>query len=436
MQINKLHIQNYKCFEEVSMDLHPRFNLLVGGNGSGKTAVCEALAVALGHIIKVVDFDGSAFINDIKRKNVRTVTFDGQPKPQYPSSSYVDCNLWGEYFQQLGTYLKPKNGGVGSIVWRKSDNLFYEKLENSRKGVKIIFPLVTYYGTGRLWGWTDNTKVKKEEIPSFKQKEGVMLAYQDCLTPNSSNEAFISWYKTIDYEIQRLDQPHLTALRKVLNDGISSMVPDWEYIYFSPLDDDLVGVTNGEKRFFRQLSDGYRNTIGMVADMIYRCIQLNPHLGENVLKETPGVVLIDEIDLHLHPLWQSRVIADLQRIFPKVQFVATTHSPTVVANYANGALFVIGNDHSVRLCDEKYFGKEINEVLETVLGAPDRHKETQEKLDRLFQMIDEERPEGEFEELLTTLKTLLGLEDKEIQRAESLIAWNNFKRENPDAVHS
>lgn len=76
------------------------------------------------------------------------------------------------------------------------------------------------------------------------------------------------------------------------------------------------------------LSDGHRSTLGMVADIAYRMALLNPALGGRVVNETPGVVLIDEVNLHLHPLWQARILGDLRDIFPRVQFIVTTHAPT------------------------------------------------------------------------------------------------------------
>ena len=81
---------------------------------------------------------------------------------------------------------------------------------------------------------------------------------------------------------------------------------------------------------FHLLSDGYRNVVGMAADIAYRMATLNPHLLERVIGETPGIVMIDEIDLHLHPNWQRQVVDHLLRAFPQVQFVATTHSPFII----------------------------------------------------------------------------------------------------------
>ena len=95
------------------------------------------------------------------------------------------------------------------------------------------------------------------------------------------------------------------------------------------------------------MSDGYRNMIGMIADIAYRCIKLNPHLGVNALKETEGLVLIDELDLHLHPSWQKGIVAELVECFPKIQFVATTHSPFIVQSLSRNQLINLENEELV-----------------------------------------------------------------------------------------
>src|SRR5207249_2270078 len=79
------------------------------------------------------------------------------------------------------------------------------------------------------------------------------------------------------------------------------------------------------------LSDGVRNMVALVADLARRCASLNPHLGEAVAQLTPGVLLIDEVDMHLHPRWQQQVVDLLRRAFPSLQMVLSTHSPHVLS---------------------------------------------------------------------------------------------------------
>ncbi|XBS68611.1 AAA family ATPase [Acerihabitans sp. KWT182] len=228
---------------------------------------------------------------------------------------------------------------------RALSNIAARKLEHSRRpkaergaGKEVIFPLISYYGTGRLWA-------ENEEIGYQKQAEGITKAYTHCLSAKSSSRDFLSWYKTQDDNIRRFGDPldiiHLNALKAV----ILKLMPDkrWVDTEFDYKLNTLVGTysdRNGRKYrlAYNQLSDGLRNIIGIAADMAYRCIQLNPHLGGNVVVDTPGVVLIDEIDLHLHPVWQKSIIQDFKDAFPKLQFIATTHSPFIVQSLGEGEL--------------------------------------------------------------------------------------------------
>ena len=82
------------------------------------------------------------------------------------------------------------------------------------------------------------------------------------------------------------------------------------------------------------MSDGYKNTLSMIGDIAYRMAVLNPMLGDKVLEDTSGVVVIDEIDLHLHPQWQQTIISDLNTIFPKIQFIVSSHAPAVINSVA------------------------------------------------------------------------------------------------------
>lgn len=96
------------------------------------------------------------------------------------------------------------------------------------------------------------------------------------------------------------------------------------------------------------LSDGVRSVISLVADLALRCVRLNPALGEQAPFLTPGVVLIDEVDLHLHPAWQQRIVSSLRQAFPEVQFILTTHSPQVLSTVHSSQIRVVDRDQDGR----------------------------------------------------------------------------------------
>ena len=116
------------------------------------------------------------------------------------------------------------------------------------------------------------------------------------------------------------------------------------------------------------LSDGIRNMIGLVADIAYRMVRLNPQLGINAVKETPGIVLIDEVDMHLHPEWQQVVIGDLRKAFPKIQFIITTHSPQVLTTVMAESIRKVqwDNNKAIIQLPEFSYGFESNRLLEAI----------------------------------------------------------------------
>lgn len=116
------------------------------------------------------------------------------------------------------------------------------------------------------------------------------------------------------------------------------------------------------------LSDGYKCTISLIADIAYRMAVLNPQLFDNVLTETEGIVIIDEIDLHLHPMWQKRILKDLMSIFPKVQFIVSTHAPEVINSVRSESIVVLKNN-TVRYVGDETYGKGANTILREVMDV-------------------------------------------------------------------
>jgi hypothetical protein len=139
---------------------------------------------------------------------------------------------------------------------------------------------------------------------------------------------------------------------------------------------------------FSNLSDGQRIMLTLIGDLVRRIVMLNPHLGDRALLETPGVVLIDELDLHLHPKWQRRVIHDLKKTFPCLQFVATTHSPQLVGEALPEEIRILENGGVFR--PKRSFGVDSSEILEEVMKSSRRNIEIDGLLKDLSEFIDRE----------------------------------------------
>jgi hypothetical protein len=189
-----------------------------------------------------------------------------------------------------------------------------------------LLPLLAYYGTGRLWKKIDNEEIE------FLSPDSRLLGYRDCLNPASNLEQLFSWFKTQEWgALQKKERRHVL---EAVREAIVSMIPGAQKVWWDVDWNEILIETaiQGKSQTipFHLLSDGYRNMIGMVADIAYRMATLNPQLEADVIKQTEGIVLIDEIDLHLHPKWQKQVVERLLDTFPKVQFVASSHSPFII----------------------------------------------------------------------------------------------------------
>lgn len=141
-----------------------------------------------------------------------------------------------------------------------------------------------------------------------------------------------------------------------------------------------------------QLSDGYKSTISLVADIAYRMAVLNPQLLERVCMETDGIVLIDEVDLYLHPEWQQRILGDLTAIFPKVQFIVTTHAVPVISSAKSENLRILKN-YQVKRVHSQIFGNDANSIYTQIMDVPERDPEIAD----LFREFDELLAEKQFD---------------------------------------
>lgn len=159
----------------------------------------------------------------------------------------------------------------------------------------------------------------------------------------------------------------------------------------------------GNRFDLRQLSDGERGMIALILDLARRLALANPQL-DNPIQHGKAVVLIDEIDLHLHPDWQRKVCDSLETIFQGCQFIATTHSPQVVGEIPPERITKIEAGKASRLDQSK--GMDSSWILRHVMGVDERNSETKDKLERIEQRIDEKNYEAA-KTLIRELKELI-----------------------------
>jgi predicted ATP-binding protein involved in virulence len=168
-----------------------------------------------------------------------------------------------------------------------------------------------------------------------KEDQSRFAGYRNSVDPRLSVVELTRWIARqswIAYQQNRRESP----IFKTVKQAMIGCVEDAQNLYFDAnLGEVIVELANGTQPL-SNLSDGQRCMLAMVGDIAQKSAKLNPQLGASALRETPGIVLIDELDLHLHPRWQRRVIEDLRRTFPAIQFICSTHSPFLIQSLRSG----------------------------------------------------------------------------------------------------
>lgn len=417
MQIHQIHIQNFRRFQDLTLDFHDQMNVLIGNNGVGKTSILDAITVALGSIFLGIDDLASPGFKPRDSRQITTKigsTIDRQA--QYPVS--VSCT--GEFGGISMTWerTQSKAGAVTSVGGAQSiKQLAMGWQQCIASGMtNVDLPLVAYYGTGRLW-------MPKKDSAS-KQIDNRFHGYMGCLSADSNEKQMITWFENMTYaELQDgVTIPELQAVRSAIVESYlesGTHVQDAN-VRFNVKEHQLEITYQDEagnlhRHPFHELSDGYRNTLSMIADIAYRMAVLNPQYLGDVTKKTSGVVLIDEIDLHLHPKWQKSILKTLLTVFPKVQFIVTTHSPSIIST-AKAEQLLILDENGVSSFGENVYGKDSNSVLTEIMGTTDRPDDVAQMF-REFDHYMEQLELEKAEQKLDALRKVLGNADQGVVNA-------------------
>ena len=216
--------------------------------------------------------------------------------------------------------------------------------------------------------------------------------------------------------------PLLKAVQNAVNTVLKPS--GWKNLYYSEnFQDAILEHDDFGSMPVSQLSDGIRTTVGLVAEIAYRAVQLNPHLGENAALETDGIVLIDEVDMHLHPQWQQTILPDMLCAFPKVQFIVTTHSPQVLSTVKRENIRMINLESGTIPLGMSY-GEPSGTVLQSVmLVDPQPPVAEKSALQELTSLVDQ----GHYQEpralaLMQELSRVLNEQHPQLQRLQRSIA--------------
>ena len=429
--LKDIELFHFRKFENGKYELNPRMNVIIGKNASGKTAILEAATVILGaYLTAFKEYVPSRFghnisDSDVLKKTLKqvknvAVTATVQQFPCKISSHFI----WDKSLKKCVRSLE-KAGGRTKFIGK---NPMREVVEGWEKAIREadgsdagqIYPLVLYLSSARLWN--ENRTGEMDRIP------GRTDAYQRCLDPKRGNQTPFEYIKLLGNLASEENDGKPLPAYEVIMDAVKyslkeELEPGQQVLYSSRYGEIAVKNSDGTVINFSALSDGYRNVIKIVTDIATKMCILNPYLKKDTLRLTPGIVVIDELDLSLHPTWQRRIVRILKELFPKVQFICATHSPFIIQSLEPGELIALDT-----ILDEEYSGQSIEDIAEDIMDVP--IVQYSEKKVKMYQAADayfKALKGASSEEELQALKEKLDVLSAEYSDNPAYNAWMQQK---------
>ena len=362
MKLERVEIENYRAVERLALPLDPALTVFHGDNAHGKTSILSAIAAGLGSIpLLLPDVTGVGFLRTDRRRGLRPMRVALDASHEGESIAW-DRRRFGERRRSSRSPLKEM---IDAIV--KADR---------EGGCPRALPVAALYDANRAaFDAPRRRRGFKTEFPRYAALEGALSARTDF-------REFFKWFYAMENEELRKQKKRrdfnyrlkdLDAVRR----AIEGMVPGVSdpRIEFRPLRFAVSVESDGGSQTLAldQLSGGYRIVLALAADLARRMAQGNPHLDDPLASE--AVVLIDEVELHLHPAWQQRVLGDLARTFPNAQFIVSTHSPQVLTSVEPNRVIELrreGEGIVAEPASAPTYGAEAGDVLAAVMGVDER----------------------------------------------------------------
>ena len=401
MKLKSVEIENYRAIEKLELPLDPSLTLLHGDNGYGKTSVLSAIAVGLGH---------EGMLGSFLDVFIYFCEGDWREGAGNPRVSLTSMN--GNVFERQGTKSVVKRKKAEEEMLANRENLDKALVENIHAESKDM-PIGALYGTDRTVSDVPESVVSPRQLPRRIPR---LDALKGALSARTDFEDLFSWfYFKEDEELreqkERRDFDYQLKEVFAVRQAISSMLPEVSDPRTESNPPRFVVSWESEqgkikKLSLDQLSGGYRIVLALAADLARRMVQGNPHLDDPLKSE--AVVLIDEVELHLHPAWQQRILGDLRQTFPNAQFIVSTHSPQVLTTVEPQRIVELYWDGD-RIADGEpaiaTYGAEAGDVLSVVMGVKERpENEFTKALEQYRRLVSE--GEGESEEALALRRKL------------------------------
>jgi predicted ATP-binding protein involved in virulence len=447
MQVKELKLTNCRGLTNSSIPFKSGMNLIVGVNGAGKSTVLESLSILLSQVLgsmtkgiaptpegfELDDIShgqntldarllfettqGNALqLNCIKhRSNVESVIHTREEKTFRSGEDVATFRTKTETVKDGTELVSSSDGKPASVKLDPLPLLILFSVERSRptyeKGkLKKIHPAYAGafsskrgFNINDVVEWWESKEVIASEAPEGSSARQVELIQK---TLNELCPQFSNWRLERDAESAK------EALDLWVDKTVDTTILDEK--------GNFVDSTKQQKLRVRQLSDGERSIIAMCFDIARRLILLNEK-DDDPVKNGRGIVLIDEIDLHLHPEWQRKIVTDLPRVFPSLQFIATTHSPQTIGETTSGQVVILEEGGNVRIEPES-LGRSSGWILRHIMDSSERNVEMKKGLEEIDQHIDNDEY-TKARELIAELREKFGNDPDLISAEASVNRW-------------
>ncbi len=430
MKLDSIHLKNYRCHTNLSVNFGPGFNVVVGINGSGKTSLLKGICESFYGLVMPLNVNHITPLSEPGHVRLLAVNTGGlyRFEPQYP----VVIGAAGEAFDSGCVWSLTKTSQVGNAalsgqfpgqIWQtiQQDNSSMGQVKRDATSL----PLLAFYRANRHWN-----QPQPHELQAATQRNSRIDGYASWWDASLDSVAFQSWaiakclerFQTssetgVAFDAIEDDELALASMALAAAvEGVKGLRYDLKQK--SLLVDWLPDVSGRrDPTAFENLSDGQRAVIGLVGDIARRMCLLNPQLGREVTTKTAGVVLIDELDMHLHPRWQRIITQGLQAAFPALQFIVASHSPQVLGELRPEQIILLrpgGTSHP-----QVSYGLDSSQVLEEIMGATARSPGVEDALTELFATLERNELDSARDQLNALSKLAPGI--AELGGAQALL---------------
>lgn len=421
--LQRIALSNFRCFEHYEIDFKQGINLLIGDNGSGKTSILRAVVLSMNSFFKGFSDENTSCSGIGVDDFCHTVSNDTKSMTM-PVEIVFDTDK----FRQIRIYRKSLKGGTtypNSKAFNKETIVLRNKVAHEgRNGEDMTaLPLFAYFASDDIHGYVQKVRIRSYKDYYVSRSFGYYLALR-------GGYFLKNWMdRMLVLQEGGKNEEEVDIVRRAVVDCLGengcniisdiSVRPIQGYVYFHYID--------GREARFEDLSDGYKRLVNIVVDLAFRCSILNRSVyGHDCVRKTGGVVCIDELDEHLHPALQSTIVKALQKTFPALQFVISTHAPLVMTSVED-----IPQNQVVQLgyAENQYshesintYGVDASTIIKQYLHVANRDRLVDKELSELEQLIDDERV-SEAKELLEDLRTKYSDRIPELSKAEALLSF-------------